>query len=487
MNERILVIGGGMVGHRFVDELVTGDHERRFEITWVGAERQPTYNRILLSDVLAGRADPAAIELPLPADRVEVRRGVAGVALDREARTVQLDDGEVLGYDRLVLATGAEAFVPPIKGLGPDPRHVHVLRDLDDCEAIIARSASAKSALVIGGGVLGLEAACGLRRRGVPVRVVDLDTHLMARQLDRAPAEVLAAQLGDLGIDVRPGITVAEVISAYGELVAVRLTDGTVLAADLLLVSCGIRPNIDLALAGGIPVGRGITVDDHLATGDARIFAIGDCAEPPGGMTGLLAPGWRQAEALADGFVRGVPAEVDLPEREGIRLKAAGADLVSAGVRGRGRMVTVHDPEGRRHVELVVEGAELVGYTCVGAPEVAAGLAVAHERRTPVPLDPLSLLVTSAPVEESSPVRMPGATTVCRCNNVSKKDIVTAWESGANTVEDVAALTRATTGCGGCHQVVCGLIDWLNESDPTESAVRNSADTQRSTAVTTGS
>jgi len=182
---------------------------------------------------------------------------------------------------------------------------------------------------------------------------------------------------------------------------------------------------------------------------------------------------------------------------EPVRLKAVGVDLVTMGVRASAalptdRVVTVGDHGGRRHVDLVVRrdatGADaLVGVTCLGAPEVAASLSVAFDRRTPLPVDPLSLLLPPGRAEESaSPVRMPGTTTVCRCNGVSKKDIVSAWEAGAETVEAVAAATRATTGCGGCAQVVCGLVDWLAASDPetpfTEAAVPPGGG--RSTVVT---
>ena len=483
--ERVVVVGAGMVGHRFVDELVRRDAGGRFEVIHVGAEAYPSYNRILLSEVLAGRADLRAIELPAPPPGVDVRRS-ATVTVAYLDRGVVVVEGEELAFDRLVLATGATAFVPPFAGLEQRPRNVHVLRDLDDCRDLAGRALTAKSAVVVGGGVLGLEAACGLRNRGVPVTVVDLDQHLVARQLDAAPAEALAGQLADLGIDVRLGLSVQEVIGAYDELVAVRLTDQSVLACDLLLVSCGIRPATELADGAGLAVGRGITVDDHLVTSDPRVFAIGDCAEPPSGVTGLLAPGWRQAEALAEAFVSDLPAVVELPEREGLRLKAVGADLVTAGVRDRGRVVTVHDPAGRRHVELVVDDDLLVGYTCVGAPDVAASLAVAHERATPVPTDPLALLLPAGGRgEEATPVRMPGSTTVCRCNSVTKKQIVRAWEDGATTVDAVAASTRATTGCGGCSSVVCGLVDWLNESDPATSGTRNTDVTQGPTRVTT--
>jgi assimilatory nitrate reductase electron transfer subunit len=486
-SEKVVVIGAGMVGHRFVEELVRADRDQRYAVELIGEEEYEPYNRILLSDVLAGRSDLKAISLPMPdAGRVQFWRGVAASAIDREAGVVHLSDGSSRPFDRLVLATGARAFVPPVPGLessddGGTTRHVHVLRTLDDCRNIAARAINAKHAVVLGGGVLGLEAACGLRRRGVPVTVVDLDAHVMATQLDAPAARVLAAQLADLGVDVLTGTSVAEVISAYDELVAVRLTDGRILAADLMLVSCGVRANAELAREAGLDVDRGIVVDASLTSADPRVHAIGDCAQTPGGMPGLLAPGWRQAERLARMLVDG-SASFDAPEQsaseEPVRLKAAGVDLVTMGVRASAardtdRVLTISDPGGRRHVDLVLRPDEhgeptLVGVTCLGAADVSASLSVAFDRRTPLPVDPLALLLPEGgrTEESASPVRMPGATTVCRCNGVSKKDIVTAWEAGAGTVEAVAARTRATTGCGGCKDVVCGLVDWLNASDP---------------------
>ncbi len=509
MSERLVVVGAGMVGHRFVDELARADRDGRFVVDLVGEEEYEPYNRILLSEVLAGRADLRALSLPLPDDeRVTFWRGVAASSVDLDAGEVLLSDGTRRPFDRLVLATGARAFVPPLAGLETGPKHVHVLRTLDDCRNIAARAMNAKHAVVLGGGVLGLEAACGLRRRGVPVTVVDLDSHLMATQLDAGPGRTLAARLRELGIDVITRSSVAEVISAYGELVAVRLADDRVLAADLMLVSCGIRANVALAADAGLPVDRGIVVDDLLTTADPRVHAIGDCAQPPSGATGLLAPGWRQAEQLARQLApAGRAATQERPpvgraatqerpvettpsagraatqERpvettpDGIRLKAVGVDLVTLGVRASAareddRVLTVTDSGTHRYVDLVLRRDErdedrLVGITCLGMPEASAALTVAFERRTPVPSDPLSLLAPEGRAEEvASPALMPGSTTVCRCTSVTKKQVVAAWEGGARSADAVAATTRASTGCGGCRDVVCGLVDWLNASDP---------------------
>jgi len=481
---QIVVVGAGMVGHRFVEELVAQDREHRFDVHLVGAEEYEPYNRILLTEVLARRSDVAALTLPRPHERVSVQRGVCATSIDRAERLVELDDGTALRYDHLVLATGARAFVPPIEGLAAEepPRHVHVLRTIDDCRDVVARTVNARHAVVLGGGVLGLEAACGLARRGLAVTVVHLDGHLMAEQLDPAAAHVLAATLQDLDIRVLTSTSVVEVIGAYGELVAVRLTDGSVLATDLMLVSCGIRPDTGLAAAAGLPTGRGVTVGSDLASpADPRVLAIGDCAEPPEGCTGLVAPGWEQATRLARALTGGagrVAAEgEELPE--GVRLKAAGVDLVTRGVRGSAagsddRVIALSDPQARRHVEVVVRQDRLAGFTALGAPQVSASLSVVFDRRTPLPLDPATLLLPdTGPADqratpEASPTLIPADATICRCNGVTKSDLMTAWEGGCHSVEDMAATTRATTGCGGCTETVCGIVDWLTTSDGTD-------------------
>jgi assimilatory nitrate reductase electron transfer subunit len=472
--EQVVVVGAGMVGHRFVDELVRRDGAGRFDIHLVGAEDYAPYNRILLSDVLAGRCDLAALTLPEPDDRVAFERGTRAVGIDRDAGTVALSHGGTVRFDHLVLATGARAFVPPLPGLADGlPRHAHVLRTLDDCRDLAARAINAQHAVVLGGGVLGLEAACGLVRRGVRVTLVHVAGHLAQTQLDATPAAVLAATLGDLGVDVRTSASLDEVLTEDGALHSVRLDDGLTLPTDLLLVSTGVRPRTELARAAGLSVRAGVVVGADLRSpDDARVSAIGDCAEPPEGGTGLVGPGWEQATRLAarlTGTPAPTPAAAGSPP---VRLKAAGVDLVTMGTRAseadpcRDRVVTVSDPVGRRHLEVTVRAGRLTGVTCVGAPELGASLSVAYDRGTPLPSDPLALLLPERAEEDGSAALMPAGTPVCRCNGVAKRDIVEAWEQGARTVPEVATSTRATTGCGGCRSVVCGLVDWLRASDP---------------------
>lgn len=478
--EQVVVVGAGMVGHRFTEELARRDTGGRYDIHLVGAEDYAPYNRILLSDVLAGQCDVGALPLPEPDPRrVAYQRGTTAVAIDREAGEVELSSGGGLRFDHLVLATGARAFVPPVPGLADGvPRHVHVLRTLDDCREIAARALNARHAVVLGGGVLGLEAACALVRRGVHVTLLHLADRLAESQLDPAPAEVLAASLGDLGIDVRTGVSISEVIAEDGELAAVLLTgrDGLRIPADLLLVSCGVRARTELARAAGLTCDRGIVVDGDLHTvEDPRVHAIGDCAQPPEGSSGLVGPGWQQAARLAARLTgtsqppAASHASVGAPT---VRLKAAGVDLVTMGVRatqaepGVDRVVTIGDPAGRRHLELTVRDARLAGVTCVGSPDLAASLSVVFDRGTPLPVDPLALLLPERAEEDGRPALMPSDTPVCRCNGVTKRDIVSAWEAGARSVPGVAASTRATTGCGGCRGIVCGLVEWLQDSDP---------------------
>jgi assimilatory nitrate reductase electron transfer subunit len=492
--EAVVVVGAGMVGHRFVEEVVRRDPEERLALHLVGEEDSEPYNRILLTEVLAGRASLRSLTLPRLPERVSVHRGTPATAVDRDRREVLLADGRTLRYDRLVLATGARPFVPPIAGLEQRPQHVHVVRDLGDTRAVVARAMNAHHAVVLGGGVLGLEAACALAGRGVAVTVVQNEPQLMAGQLDEAPAAVLREALVRLRVHVRVGCSVAEAVSAYGELVAVRLTDDTVLSTDLLLVSCGVRAETRLARDAGLSVDRGVLVGEDLASpDDDRVHALGDCAQPPEGMTGLLAPGWTQAARLARRLTavapaRSTPYEPARPAGHAgadVRLKAVGIDLCVLGTRpsraaAEDRVISVDDPRGGRHVGLVVRGERLVGATCLGAPALAAELSVLLERGTPVPEDPLALVAPergpAAP--PASPTAMPGATTVCRCNGVTKHDVVTAWEAGATTVDAVAGATRATTGCGGCTEVVCGLVSWLEETAGAEEAAEHTVEHQ---------
>ncbi len=457
---RVVIVGYGMAGARLAADLIGRDPD--VDVTVLGAEPHPAYNRILLSSVLAGRTEERDTRLPRPPG-ARLHLGAAAVRIDRQRRIVTGDDGSSHRYDALVLATGSAALVPPIDGL-VDPL---VFRTLDDARRIVARASGARTALVLGGGLLGLEAARGLAARGLTVTVVHAATHLMERQLDPGAATVLDRTLADLGITVRVDAAAVAALSGGGGL---RLADGTTLAADLTVVACGVRPETSLARDAGLGVGRGVIVDDQLRTTDPAIFAIGDCCEYPGSVSGLVAPAWAQAAVVADVLTRTRPDARYRPVPPVTRLKATGIDLAAMGESHLESpdAVTYADPARRRYAKLVIRDDRLAAAILLGDHPAVGALIQYFDRQTPLPADPRPLLFgrpgdgSGAGTAAESPALMPDAAEVCRCNGVTKGAITKAWLAGG--AAGVAG-TRASTGCGGCRDVVDGIVGWLTTAD----------------------
>lgn len=475
---RVVIVGHGMVATRLLDELgrLTADRaEPMLDVTVIGAEPHPPYNRLLLSEVIAGRADLGRLTLPEPTIgngmTARALRGTYATELDRERRVVHCDDGSEYPYDTVVLATGAAARqpLPDAAGIGS-----MVLRTIDDCRELLAACSYPRRVTVVGGGLLGLELACGLAARGSTVHVLHRGGHLMDRQLPVQAASVAGSVLADAGIHVLTDADLEAVQHDGDRVTGVRLSDGRDIPTDVLVASVGVVARTELAVRAGLPVRTGIVVTDELRSpADARVAAIGDCAESPSGCSGLLAPGWSQADQLARDLVgRPVPQDTDPSRRTSsvVKLKAVGVDVVTIGagyeLPAGARTIALHDPAGRRHVQVSVAGQRVVAACCVGSKRVAADLTAAYERHTPVPDDPAMLLLDGLPggaAATDDPTTMPSATTVCRCNGVTKKDIVDAHLAGACDLPDVAAKTRATTGCGGCADLVCGLLSWMDD------------------------
>ncbi|MGX1883817.1 NAD(P)/FAD-dependent oxidoreductase [Streptomyces sp. NPDC055287] len=317
MSEDIVVIGGGTAGARLARQLtrraapaapaVPGPASAgptaapAPKVTVIGEEEHAPYNRVLLAEVLAGRYGPEVIAQPA----TPVRRGVRVVRIDRAERVVQCDDGSVVPYGTLVLATGSNPVLPPLRGLGADlPDGVHPFRTLDDCLALAAATREGTRAVVIGGGLLGVSAARALAERGAQVVLAQQGEHLMQRQLDPAASELLRGHLEVLGVEVHTECRVRGLRCEAGEqgatsVRAVELADGYALDADLVVLACGVRPRVGLAQAAGLDVRHGIVVDDELRTSDPHIRAIGDCAEHNGRVYGLAGPALEQADILA--------------------------------------------------------------------------------------------------------------------------------------------------------------------------------------------
>lgn len=374
MGESLVIIGKGMAATKLVEEL-TSRQLGRYDIMVIGSEPRRSYNRVLLSSVLAGEVRADEIELK-PADWWR-RRGVStvygksAVAVDRDAMTVTLDDGAVLPYGKLVFATGSSPIRLPKPGM--DLPGVITFRDLSDIGSMLTAAQAGQRAVVIGGGLLGLEAAYGLAKAGVPVTLIHLMDKLMERQLDAPAAALLRAAIEAKGVEIVLGADTARVV---GETKAegLQLTDGRVFPAELIVCAVGIRPNHSLASAAGLATNRGILVDDRLATSDADIFALGECAEHRGIAYGLVEPAYEQAKVLARHLCGDATAAYEGTVLS-TNLKVSGVSLFSAGdFMGRegAEIIAYHDPGAATYKKLVIEDGRLIGAVLFG--DAADGL-----------------------------------------------------------------------------------------------------------------
>ncbi|KAB2339472.1 FAD-dependent oxidoreductase [Actinomadura rudentiformis] len=475
----IVVIGNGMAGSRFVTEL--RDRDRETPLTVFGAERQQPYNRVLLSNVLAGIAGPDQIGLVDPAwyerNNVDARLGVEVVRIDREAKTVHASDGSVTPYETLVIATGSTSFVPPIPGTeGGLPPGAVAFRTLDDCSAILDVASTARTAVVVGGGLLGIEAARGLAGRGLEVTVVHLAGHLMERQLDPGAGKVLARTLRRLGIRalLEANVTGLRAGADGARVTGVELASGDVVAGDLVVMACGVKPEVGLARAAGLEIDRGVVVDETLTSvTDPAVRAIGECSQYGDVVYGLVAPAWEQATVLAD-VLTGADTDARFTgARQITRLKAASVELAAMGETHHGdddpdvEVMQFADASRGTYKKVVIKDDRVIGAILLGETSTAGTLTQLYDRAAPLPADRLSLFFPGMGGVQTadSPVRMPDAATVCHCNNVSKGQIRACWEKGARSAAEVAAETRASTGCGGCRDALEGIVAWLDEQE----------------------
>jgi len=444
---RLIVVGTGMTGLRVAEEVVERG-ARRWQVTMLGEEPGPAYNRIVLSKVLARTAKLEDIALK-PADwyrssDVDLRGGLPAAELDLDHGFVRDREGGEHNYDALVLATGSRPVLPPFPGI--DRPHVFAFRTTADADAIASAADAAACAVVVGGGLLGLEAAAGLMRHGVEVTVVELADGLMSQQLDAAGAAALQRELERLGLVARPGCSVAEI----GER-SVRLEDGTELRAELVVVAAGVRPETSLAAAAGIEVGRGILVDDELRTSAPGVWAAGECAEHRGTVYGLWAPLAEQA-AAAGAAVVGDPGAF-AGTTTATTLKVAGVELFAGGVKGATGgedELVASDTRRGRYRKLVLDGDRLVGAITVGEPALARRAVELLRTGAPVPQ---ALLEAGGELpQEAEP---DDEAIVCSCNRVTRGRIAEAMgKRRLGSVAEVARATEATTGCGSCTGAV---------------------------------
>jgi len=463
MTQKLVIVGAGMASGRVIDHLVETAPDA-FDITLVNAEPRGNYNRIMLSPVLSG--EKAYDDIVTHDDAFYARHGIATrfgtavTAIDRRAKTVTVG-AEALPYDKLLIATGSAPFIIPVPGR--ELPGVLTYRDLDDTNAMIAAASRGGKAVVIGGGLLGLEAAAGLAERGMDVTVLHLMGHLMERQLDPAAGYLLRRDLEARGITVRTQ-AVTKAIIGDGRAEAVVLEDGTTLPADLVVMSVGIRPETRIATDAGLEVARGLVVNAQMETSDPDILAVGECVECAGQLFGLVAPLYDQAKVVAAGLL-GEPA-VFIPKDTATKLKVTGCDLFSAGdfADGPGREdIVFRDPGRGIYKRLVIEDDRLVGAVMYG--DTADGNWFFGLIKDGTPVDEMRETLIFGPAAQggaaadplSAVAALPPEAEICGCNGVCKGTIVQAIDGGATDLGAVRAATKASASCGTCT----GLVEQL--------------------------
>ena len=465
---KLVMIGNGMAGVRTLEELIKLVPDL-YDITVFGAEPHPNYNRILLSPVLAGEQTFEEIvlnDLNWYADNgIKLLLGRKVVKIDRKARVVVADDGSEAEYDRLLIATGSNPFILPIPG--KDLEGVIGYRDIADTQMMMNTAKTHKHAVVIGGGLLGLEAANGLKLRGMDVTVVHIGDWLLERQLDVTAGRLLQKSLEDRGLKfLLPKHTAELLDNGEGRVCAVKFKDGEVIPADLVVMAAGIRPNSELAEQSGIACNRGILVNDTMQTYDPRVYAIGECASHRGIAYGLVAPLFEQAKVCANHL-----AQLGFARYQGsvtsTKLKVTGIDLFSAGefMGAEGtETITLSDPIGGVYKKLVIKDDVLVG-ACLYGDTADGGWyfrQIRENHNVSEIRDHLmfgeNAIGDAGHQGQSSAANMPDDMEVCGCNGVCKGTIVKAiQENGLFSVDEVKKHTKAASSCGSC----AGLVEQI--------------------------
>jgi nitrite reductase (NADH) large subunit len=479
---KLVVIGNGMAGARTVEEILARGGGEQFDITMFGDEPTGNYNRILLSNVLNGSYKEDEIFLnPLDWYRdndIRLLSGTRASGILRRARLVYAEDGTPQPYDKLIIATGSRPFVPQMEGTtmpdGSFKPGVFVFRTLEDCRNIAAYAQGKVSAAVIGGGLLGLEAARGLQNFGLEVNVVHLAGHLMQQQLDAGAGAILKTSMERLGVKVLLKKTTSGILGE-DRVLGLRFSDGHTLECDMVVISAGIKANWEIAAGCGLTTERGIVVDDQMRTDDRDIYAVGECAQHRGQTYGLVAPLWEQAKVLADHLTEKNVHAAYHGSKVATKLKVMGVEVASMGIvdprDDEDEVVQFSEPKRGTYKKLIVRDGRLVGGILLGDISKAAYLMQAFDRNTPLPEERLRLLFDIGdPPKQVTFEEMNAATQICNCNGVSKGAIVACVKSGKRNAKAVMDTTRAGMGCGSCKSMVTDIVGWAcggeTEEDP---------------------
>lgn len=459
--ERLVVVGNGMAGIACVEQILK--HTPKFEITVFGDETHANYNRILLSSVLAGEKTADDIVLNgldwYRQNRIQLRLGVRVTSVNTAHKTVDGDDGSATPFDKLLIATGSSPVIPSIDWIKKEG--VYVFRTLNDARDLLGRAGPGKRAVVIGGGLLGLEAARGLQVQGCEVTVVHLMDTLMERQLDPIGGAYLKAKMECLGVRVLLNKLTTDLLG-NGRVEGVAFTDGSTIPADLVVIAAGIHPNAELGRAAGIEVKRGIVVNDYMETSHPGIFAVGECVQHRGVCYGLVVPLFEQGKVLA-ATITGNKGPMFQGAAPATKLKIMGVDVFSAGDFGEKAgtdAIRYEDPALGVYKKLTLQDNKLIGAILVGDTSdnrrcldwLQSGKDLSRLRKQ---------LLFPSPSEDAGldVAQIPDSETVCGCMGVTKGAIIHAiHEKGVNTLAQLKECTRASTGCGSCASLCEGLL-----------------------------
>jgi len=461
-----------MAGARTLEEILARGGAEQFEITVFGEEPYGNYNRILLSNVLNGSQDADDIFINgvewYKENGVELRTGVRVDVIARPHKVIHCDDGNWYPYDKLIIATGSRPGIPPIAALrkpnGEFRSGIFVFRTLDDCRKIAEYASKGGRAAVIGGGLLGLEAARGLMNHGVEVHVIHLLGSLMEQQLDPPASAILKHTIEGMGIKVHLK-KLTKAVLGDTEVKGLAFEDGATLDCDMIVIATGITPNAEIGSRWGLTTERGIVVDDQMRTSDPDIYGVGECAQHRGRVYGLVAPLWDQAKVLADHITGANPDAAYQGSKIATKLKVMGVELASMGVVASDGehedVVQFMEPRRGIYKKLIIRDGRLAGGILMGDISKAAYLMQAFDRGIRIPDERLSLLFdTGAPSAKVTFDEMPDSVQICNCNGVSKGAIVQCAGAGKRTLKGVMESTRAGTGCGSCKTLVNELVEW---------------------------
>lgn len=472
---RIVVIGHGMVGHRFVEVLARDAAALHLntplDVTVLAEENRPAYDRVQLSAYFSGKtAEDLSLVDPnfFSESGFKLHLGQAAASIDRAAKIVTTKGGEQIPYDKLVLATGSYPFVPPVKG--NDREECLVYRTIEDLEAMKTSATRSKIGVVVGGGLLGLEAAKALRDLGLQTHVVEFAPRLMAVQIDDGAGKLLRSKIESLGVGVHLGKNTTEIVDGEACRHRMNFADGSHLETDMILFSAGIRPRDELARSSGLSVGArgGIEIDNDCRTSDADVYAIGECALWGGRIYGLVAPGYQMAETAAHAIVASEKKKEFAGADMSTKLKLLGVDVASIGdahaATAGARSYTYVDEPNEIYKKLVVsaDGKKLLGAVLIGDTDAYGGLLQLMLNNMDLPDNAQALILPSfdgAAAPALGADALPMSAQICSCNNVSKGDICDAVAAGNLDFDSIKSCTKAASSCGGCAALVKQVVN----------------------------